>query len=532
MRLSPPRLWLLAFAGFFLMMGAWAVAAPYDGSPDEHDHVFRAVGVVSGEVAPPPEAAVRGSGAFQTVPNGLIRGAGCWAFNPAQNASCAVPPDADSTPVIVGSGAGRYHPAYYAIVGWPLKWWPGWPGVLLARLLSAAMSAAFLAAAFVGIIRRSRHRLMLAGLLTAATPIAMNLAGAINPNGPEIAAAIAFFTALILLVLGRHEERATGLIWLVGLSGVALAVLRTSGLLWVLAGFAACLIPWQAERIRTIWRHRLSRVWLACIALASVTAAIWMVRMKTTDLGDFFTFSRVFTVGQALLIEADRWRGYLDQMIGVTGWLDTRMSAVFYIVWELVAGALVIFAVAFGRWVDRWRMLVLLMGGVVIPSALQLLYANKTGFITQGRYLLPMLAGVLLFACFVLEERGVTVAQSRVLVRLAVVLLLPIQLACLIYTMVRWQNGLPGVGQLGIVSLNPLRGDWHPVLGSLLPLVAMVAGIVVVAVLAWRATSTLPPSSDETVTPEAGSPLESAPDGSPAGTDDSRGRAARRVGIG
>lgn len=152
MRLVPPRLWLLAFVGFFLMIGAWSLAAPYDGSPDEVDHVIRAVGVVSGEVAPEPTEAKRGSGAFQTVPTGLVR-TNCWAFDPTKTAACVVPPDADSTPVSVPTGAGRYHPAYYAIIGWPLKRWPGWSGVLVARLLSAAISAAFLASAFVSIMR-------------------------------------------------------------------------------------------------------------------------------------------------------------------------------------------------------------------------------------------------------------------------------------------------------------------------------------------------------------------------------------------
>jgi len=302
---------------------------------------------------------------------------------------------------------------------------------------------------------------MLGGLLAAATPMAMYMASAINPNGVEIAAGIAFFAVLIPLVLGRQEGATNGLIWLVGISGTALAVLRTSGLLWLLAGLAAVLIPWRGERIRTIWRRPATKLCLAGIAVATLTSAIWIARMKTTDLGDF-TYPKVLTGGQALLFEAENWRRYLDEMVGVTGWLDTRMSAGFYIMWVLVAGALVVIALAFASWLDRWRMLILLAGGVGIPSALQVRYANETGFISQGRYLLPILVGVLLFACFVLEERGVTAAQARVLTRLVVVLLLPIQLVCLVYTMVRWQSGLPRLGDLGIVSLNPFRGEWHP----------------------------------------------------------------------
>src|SRR4051794_40510738 len=89
---------LLAFLGFFLMAGAWSVASPYEGAPDEIEHVVRAAGVVSGQVAPKPAAVKAGSGANQTVPRGLIRNsASCWIHKPAVPVDCAVPPGSDRT---------------------------------------------------------------------------------------------------------------------------------------------------------------------------------------------------------------------------------------------------------------------------------------------------------------------------------------------------------------------------------------------------------------------------------------------------
>ena len=76
MRLSPRRLWLLAFAGFFLMAGAWAVAAPYDGSPDEVQHIFRAVGVVSGEVGQASDGWLAGDGGVGPVVVVVVEP--CW----------------------------------------------------------------------------------------------------------------------------------------------------------------------------------------------------------------------------------------------------------------------------------------------------------------------------------------------------------------------------------------------------------------------------------------------------------------------
>lgn len=488
MRFSPPKLWLIAFTGFALMIGGWSLAAPYDGSPDEIDHVVRAVGVVSGDVTPPAAAAKHGTGAFQTVPAGLVR-TNCWAFDPAKSAACAVPPSADSAPTVAPTGAGRYHPAYYAVVGWPLKWWPGWTGLLLARMVSGLLAAAFLAGAFTAL---ARHRGMLAGLLVAVTPMATYMASAVNPNGVEIAAGVAFFAAIIPLFLGPPDRISTPLLVLAGLSGLALAVLRSSGLLWVVVGAAAVLIPWQSANVRRLLGRRDVWIWLVVVGLAGITSVVWIVAMHATDLGDY-TGARDLTTSQAVAIEAENWRRYLDEMVGVTGWLDTRMSTVFYTVWQLLAGGVLLLAVLFASRLDRLRIAILLFGGVAVPALLEVRYANETGFITQGRYLLPILAGLLLFAGFVLDERGLPVAQARSAVRIVAGVLLPIHLVCLLYTLARWQRGLPPVGEFGITSLDPLRGDWHPIVGPVVPLVVETAGLLVVGVLVWVVSARPPP---------------------------------------
>ncbi|WP_074309719.1 DUF2142 domain-containing protein [Micromonospora cremea] len=497
------RVWILAFVGFLLIFGAWSAAAPYDGTPDEREHVVRAAGVAAGQIAPPPAAAKKGSGAFQRVPAGLVR-AQCWQFKPQRSAACAVPPGSDDTLVRTGTGAGRYHPVYYAVVGWPLTIWPGWSGVLLARLISAAISAALLAGAFVVAVKWSRRRLMVGGLLVAVTPMAAQMASAVNPNGVEIAAGAAFFAAVIPLLLDRRPRPHRGLLLLAGISGLLLAMLRQTGPLLLATAFVAFAFPWRQSNLGRLLRERAVRWWGAAIVVAVLTALAWGVAMKTSDLGTYG--GNVYTYGQAAFAEADRWRGYLDQMVGVTSWLDTRMPAPAYLIWQFLAAALVVGAFVFGRLVDRWRLLVLFVGGVVVPSAMQVALVKQTGFVTQGRYMLPILAGMLLFAAYVWEERGLDAARSRTLVRLSIVLLLPIQLFTLIFTMVRWQNGLPRY--LTFRTLNPFAGDWHPPLGSITPLVASVLGLVLLGGLAWWVSSrplaeTGEPASPDVVQPPA-----------------------------
>jgi hypothetical protein len=506
MKSRSARVWSVAFLGFLLIIAGWSFAAPYDGSPDEIDHVVRAVGVVSGEVAPPPADAKKGSGAFQTVPQGLAR-TNCWAFGAGRSAACAVSPDGDRTPVSAPSGAGRYFPAYYAVVGWPLTWWPGWTGVFLARLVSGAAAAALLAGAVTVIANRPRHRLMLAGLLAGFTPMAASMASAVNPNGLEIAAALAFFTGLIHLLIGGAPPKAggsapvSGLLWLVGLSGVALAVLRASSLLWLAVGFLAFLVPWSRTNVIPLLRRPAVWGWVAAIGVSGVAAFVWIVARNATDLGDY-TAGRVLTFSQAWMVEAEKWPGYLDEAVGVTSWLDTRMSRIFYLVWELVAGALVVAAVVAGTRTDRWRMLVLAAAGLLGPAALEVRFANETGFITQGRYILPILAGLALLAAFVLGGAGLPAVTVRSAVRTAVLVFLPVHLVCLLYTMARWQRGLPEVGTRGITSLDPSRGEWHPVVGWQTPLVLEVLGLSILAVLLWvLADRTGSSSADEGAAP-------------------------------
>jgi hypothetical protein len=487
MSLRPSRLFALAFVGFFLMIAAWSVAVPYDGTPDEHDHVYRAIGVVSGDITPEPTAAVRGSGAFQTIPAGF-RANQCWLPYPDKTpADCAGgDPSGDRTPVRIGSGAGRYQPVYYAIVGLPLKLLPGWPGLILARLISGALSAALLAGAVTVIARYTRGRLMMAGLVVAVTPMATYFAGSVNPNGLEIAAGVAFFAAMVPVFLGPPERISPALVRLAGISALWLATLRSIGLVFLFFAVVSLALPIKRGNLGAVWRIREARWWALGVVAAAVASLVWIVLMKAGDLGDFRTGH--YSASQAVFAVVDRWPNLFKQMVGMTSWLYfVFMPAPAYLVWLGLAGAFVVLALLFGDRLDRWRLAGLVTGGLLAPTAVQIAFMNRTGFITQGRYLLPGLVGVLLLAGYVLERRGFDPARGVALTRLLVVALLPIHLLCLVVGMARWQRGVPVDGRIGISTLNPFGGRWEPPLTSFTPLVLQIAGLAIIGWLAWTA---------------------------------------------
>jgi hypothetical protein len=489
-RIPPHRrglaLWAVAFTAYFLAIAGWALAAPYNASSDEHEHVYRAAGVAVGEFAPTPSTVVRGGGASQTVPAGLVRHEDfCWQFNPVASAACATPPNGDDTPVRVGSGAGRYFPVYYAAVGVPLAYLPGWGGLYLARLIGGALGAALLAGAVVTVVRYSRHRLVFGGLLVAVTPTAMQFLSAVNPNGLEIAAGVGFFAAIIPLTIGGLDRVPAGLVTLAGSSAVALAVLRPTGLLFLATASVAFLIPLRRAVLVRLRDSTAMRWWTGAALLTAIAAAVWTVVMRSAEFGPYYAPAEPYSRGQAVIEVFHRWGGWLDQAVAVFNWLALRAPQPIYVFWEIAAGTLLVLALALGGWVERWRLFVVFAGAVLLPAALQVWYVNDNGFITQGRYLLPILAGLVLLAAFVLDEHGFPPRAAPSLVRLILLVVLPIQVFCLLFMMARWQHGLPDYGKLGPSSFNPFTGEWHPPVGSVLPLFLALAGFGLLGVIAW-----------------------------------------------
>ncbi len=488
--------WPWAFAGFLLLLGAWAVAAPYSGFPDERDHILRAYGVVTGQVALVPVDAANGGGAFVDVPRSLVVEQ-CWQFHSEVPASCAREPGGDETVERAATAAGRYFPVYYALVGAPLAFWPDWTGVLLARLLSVALCAFLLANALTDAMRWSRHRLLAAGVLVAATPMVAHMGGALNPSGPELAAGVAFFAAAIPLLFNPAARRNPTLLWHVGIAALLLATLRLLGPLWLALSVLALLLPWRRATLADLWGWRALRGWLIGVGAATAAAVAWAMTSNVTESNPYFRESAGLGPLQIAWTEVQRWPDYIAEMVGVMSWLDAQLPGLVYIVWPVVAGAVVIWGYLFGDRSSRLRLVALGIAGTLVPLAISVVYANTFGFITQGRYLLPVLVGLPMLGAFLIGEYGLPADVSRTLTRLCIVVLMPIHVVALAFTMIRWQHG-----QVRGAGLNPLAGPWHPVLGSVTPLLAAVVGLAVVAWLAW-----------------AGGPRNAAPNGTrPAAT--------------
>jgi hypothetical protein len=468
------RHWLLAFVGFLFLGSAWALAAPYDGTPDEMQHILRAAGVARGELAPTPTEADMGTGAFQNVPGGLVR-ENCWMFESEKPASCAKEPGGDDSLHKTPTRAGRYNPVYYAVVGWPLRLYPNWTGITMARLISAGLVAAMLASAAYAVTHWTRHRLMLAGLLAGTTPMTLHLAGAINPNALEIASGTALFAALVPLLLEPETVPRRAALVLAGVSGAVLCTVRSVGPLWCAVVLAVLLLPTTRALVRSLWASVFAR-WVAIVlGVAAAAGGLWTVVMKAGQLGSIGTHNEITFVDAVKWEVVQRWGSYLNEMIGVTSWLDAAPPQPAFTLWFMMLGALIVVAVAFGTWIDRWRLFAVAAVVFGFPTLTDAMGASKYGFVAQGRYVLPIAVGLPLLAAFVLSRQEVFgVARNATLVRLFAVVLMPLQLVFLWFTMIRWQHGW--ITTPAKLTLNPLVGPWHPPIGSVVPLVGAVVG--------------------------------------------------------
>ncbi len=489
------RSWLVAFLAFFLMAGAWALAAPYGGTPDEIEHVIRAAGVVQGQVLVTPVVGPGvNSGAYQTVPRGLVPISNlkplyrlCYQGLPQRSAACGPQPGRGGhTPGTFLSGAGRYNPLYYAAVGEPLVRWPSWTGVLLARLISAALCAAFLASAWLSCIQWRRSPLLTGGLLVAATPMVFHLAGAVNPNAVEIAAGISLAAAVIPLLLDEDSPAAGGLLRRTAIAAIAIAQFRAMGPLFVIGWLALLVLPPARSRLRQLRYLTSARLWSAGVAISCLTGAAWSIVFKVGD-GSYAT--KHYTATEALGYELTaKLPWYLEQTVDGfgTSYQDTLPPAVILIAWAMALGLLLVTALAWGNAAQRRRLAALIAFTLSIPIVVDVATVNKLHFPSQGRYILPIAVGIPLLAAFTVGcTGGMSTSQQAAIVRVMILMLLPFQLYSLVYVMDRWQSGLgPGL------SVDPLRGTWHPVTGSALPLLMMTLGLIALGMLAWRATRT------------------------------------------
>lgn len=505
--------WWLCFGALFLCLASWSVASPLMAPPDEAAHLFKAAAVARGQLfgqpkpplpngQPNPEIRVQVPAAFANA-DSLWR---CYTLLVAaypfesgfKSASCAPPlhyvaadtiggpPVASGgQPVTVTTYVGRYPPLYYLAVGWPSLLFPSTTGVYLMRLLSAVLSALFLASAFESALVLAYRRLAVLGVAVAVTPMVFYLGGTINPNGLEVSSAICAWASGLALVKDQRPGVDRRLVARTAIAAAVLVQMRSLSLLWLALLAVTVAAVSDRRRLAQLVRDRAAGWGAALVVACSGFTLWWVIRFQSLTLEPGVTNPAPPLTRESHLLAISF--GFVDfqvrGMIGYLGRPDTPGPSLTVYLWLAMVAVLVALGLSMGRRRDVLVLCGLIAATVLIPVAADAYSATRYGFAWQGRYTLPLAVGVPILAV-AMTGREPAASPARRLRFIIPVGAAVAQLALFLWGLWRYGVGEPPPGHPYQLSLNPF-GGWQPPVGALPAFFIFLLGVVTLSV--WLA---------------------------------------------
>lgn len=344
----------------------------------------------------------------------------CFVPKPDVPAGCQAPlvPSGQDQPV--ETYVGRYPPLYYALVGWPTLILVTVKGIYAARLVSGALSAAMLALAVVSVRRCRGTALMGAAVSLAVTPLALYLAGVINPSGLEISSAIAAWSAAMALASQSAQRVSTASVTALGLPVVVLMLVRPLSPLWVVAIVGAFLVVRPAAPLLVLVKKRSAQAWTGAAVLAGAASALWDTLEGALRSTPGTALPHHATENQIIIMALDRVHSLVSWTIGQFGWLDTPSPFGVTVAWTGALGCVVLISVC----VARRREVLAVAGTLVVWLLFTFIFivamAPHHGILGQGRDFMGLIVGLPIVAGAVTRD---SLLGRRLVLRLSGLLL-------------------------------------------------------------------------------------------------------------
>jgi hypothetical protein len=389
------------FAGFLLgvllLQAAWIAAMPAFRGPDEFDHVFRAEGVSHGAFLPGDSISPYDArGSMTPVRRSVIDAASkvCASYKYTRYYDCHAYGDFVGEWGSIGSGAGRYNPSYYVVVGNVGRFFDGTSVNYVIRAVTAGICAillAWAAALWCG-LGRSRWRTL--AFMTALTPVMLFSTTVAAPNGVSYAAAVLLWVAGLVVLNGGTGRNLRGAAVAATIAAVVMCNTHTTGPLWLLLIVVAWLLLKPTAMLRLL-RDRRYWVMIAVIGAGAAASALWTIQSGANLPNASGSITSSPEVG-ALAVNEVAW---LLQTIAAFPLRNEMAPTAVYVLW-LVGFVLLLVRVVRGR--GRALVAVLWVVVAVIAAQTILTYVGfKTdGYAWQGRYGLPLTVGLALIPGF------------------------------------------------------------------------------------------------------------------------------------
>ena len=481
------RRFLLLSACFAVFGILWAIGMPLMSAPDEPSHAVRAVAVAHGDWTGHEYAAEP----WQVEVNVPLWAShsynlACFAFQPDVTAACQSSVSGDPNRITpIPTTAGINSPAYYAIVGLPSLFLTGDIALYAMRAMSAVVCAALLAIMFTSLHQLPSNRWALTAAAVSITPMTLFLAGSLNPNGVEVAAAGALAATLIVTLRTTATQSQ---LWkrgvLIVVTAGLLASTRNIALLWILVAVCGALLLAKTQVISALVRRPVT--WAAAVAgiLVMALSLAWYLKPPIPSDAPQYVGSDTSAIATFTTMIA-QFFDFARDWFGNFGWLDRPAPAVAVAIWTTLSMIIIVGAL-FAAKRPRWAVILGVAALVLVPAVAQTAIVAELGFIWQGRYTLALYTCVLIFAGVALEDRWPDALRTEIGVKLLRVVAVGLGVGHFVSYLWALKRYVVGADASWLSMLK--SPDWQPPLGWITLTIILIVTLTIVGGYIWRTT--------------------------------------------
>ena len=292
-----------------------------------------------------------------------------------------------------------------------------------------------------------------------------------------------------MLALERSGQPPPGLVAVVTVAAIALLLSRALSPLWVvgIVLLLALLAGWRGlcamarAPLRAVGHGVRGRLQPSSPSGGSS----WPTRLDLLPVGVRLKGSGT-PLAAAILGGTGEW---IQQMIGVFGWLDTLSPLLTYLFWYAAIGLFVLLALSCARRRHAAALVLLLLVVIFVPVAISYGQAHRLGVIWQARYILPMAVGVPLMAVALVERSDALRGVRTRVATLVCGLLAVAAFAAFAEALRRYAVGVGG-------PIIYLQGSWQPPFGATTLTIAAFVLLALMALFVRHLVAAPPVSGD------------------------------------